>query len=113
MQNFTQTLKKEGFTPEIYIDDKTDTYFVGYSKNSNKKYYRLFCTQNNTHLYSGYNAHGLNDLYDQYSLYKSIDWEEEEMMTTWKEMTPEQKMHFILDDCFEIESSYTPFEDNE
>ncbi len=65
---------------------------------------------------TGYNARSLEELADEYSGYKSNDWEnsdDDTMTSTWKNMTIDQKIDFIRDDEFEIESSDTAFDESE
>lgn len=84
-----------------------------------KKYYRLWDTQCDRYMASGYNARGKKALCEEYESYKSNDWDnddgEEEsdtMWGAWKTMTIDEKMDFIRDDEFDIESSFTRFEED-
>lgn len=68
---------------------------------------------------TGYNATSLEELCDEYASYKSNDWEESEseheegMLATFNKMKLDDKLNFIRDDEFEIESSITPFDQRE
>jgi hypothetical protein len=76
------------------------------------KHYRLLCLQNGNYMATGYNAHGLKDLFEQYASYKSNDWDENEQLKYWnEEMSDEQKLNFIKEDEFEIEESDKLFEE--
>ncbi len=80
-----------------------------------KKYYRLWDTQCGRYMASGYNARGKEALCEEYASYKSNDWDnddEGEMWEAWEAMSLEEKMIFIEDDEFNIESSFIKFEDN-
>lgn len=84
-----------------------------------KKYYRLWDRQCDRYMETGYNARGKKDLFGQYADYKSNDWDgdydegEETMFEVWDKMTDKEKMSFIRDDEFEIESSFIKFKEME
>jgi hypothetical protein len=79
-----------------------------------KKYYRLWDTQCGRYMASGYNAKGKEELCEDYASYKSNDWDndEGEMWGAWKTMSLDEKMNFIEDDEFNIESGYFKFKEN-
>jgi hypothetical protein len=77
-----------------------------------KLYYRLFCTQNHVLMATGYNSFGLKELKDAYISYKSIDFERGDK-TRFLKMTQSKIVSYIEDDCFNIESSKTPFSEEE
>ena len=74
-----------------------------------KKYYRLWDTQCGRYMASGYNARGKEALCEEYASYKSNDWDNDE---DWKTMSLDEKMIFIEDDEFNIESGYFKFKEN-
>ena len=73
-----------------------------------KKYYRLWDTQCGRYMASGYNARGKEALCEEYASYKSDDWNNE----AWEAMSLDEKMNFIEDDEFNIESSFIKFEED-
>ena len=78
-----------------------------------KKYYRLWDTQCGRYMATGYNARGKEALCEEYASYKSNDWDDSDgMWEAWEAMTIDEKMNFIEDDEFNIESSYLKFEEN-
>lgn len=74
-------------------------------------YYRLYDSQCDRYMATGYNAHGLEDLCEQYASYKSSDWDENDQLEAWDRMSEKNKYDWIKDDEFEIETSYVPFEE--
>lgn len=85
-----------------------------------KKYYRLWDTQTDRFMSTGYNAKGKEDLCECYADYKSNDWDNDEcedesetMWGAWKVMTIKDKIDFIESDEFEIESSFIKFKEQQ
>lgn len=85
-----------------------------------KTYYRLLCLQGTGYMGTGYNSNSLEELAEDYASYKSNDWDngdylkgEETMHEVWNKMKLEDKINYIKNDEFEIETSSIPFNENE
>ncbi len=78
------------------------------------KYFRLYDKQTHRYMGTGYNAESMNELFDDYAGYKSNDWDESEQLKAWNdEMNYNEKIDFIYSDEFNIETSDTPFPEDE
>ncbi len=73
-------------------------------------YYRLYDSQCDRYMASGYNAKGKKQLTDDYASYKDGA---DELTENWNELTLSQRMQEIEDDEFTIESSLTKFKEQE
>lgn len=82
-------------------------------------YYRLLCLQGTGYMATGYNTTSEKELTEHYASYKSNDWDDtgdesnETMHEIWDKMTLEEKIDFIRNDEFEIETSNEPFDEKD
>lgn len=77
-----------------------------------KKYYALFDVQTGRYLATGLNSTSLNELFKDYSDYKSVDYDDEEEFRTYFNSMPfEDKINFICSDNFYIEEQDEEFEE--
>lgn len=81
-------------------------------------YYKLYDTQTQRDMATGYNTTSFKELCDEYISYKSIDFEEEETEKHFNTLLESDKgikeiITYIRDDEFLIESSLTPFKEYE
>lgn len=77
-----------------------------------KQYYALFDGQTGRYLATGLNSTNLNELLEDYSDYKSVDYDGEgEFKTYFNSMPLEDKINFINLDGFSIEKQDKEFEE--
>lgn len=81
-------------------------------------YYRLLCLQGTGYMATGYNTKNEEELTEHYASYKSNDWcegeeGEETMQDIWDKMTVEERINFIKNDEFEIETSEIAFNEDD
>lgn len=77
-----------------------------------KQYYALFDNQTCRYLATGMNSTSLNELLEDYSNYKSIDYDDEEDFRTYfNSMSLEDKISFVYSDDFSIEKQDEEFEE--
>lgn len=77
-----------------------------------KQYYALFDGQTGRYLATGLNSTNLNELFEDYSDYKSVDHDGEgEFRTYFNSMLLEDKINFINLDGFTIEKQDKEFEE--
>ena len=74
-------------------------------------YYRLYDTQCNCYMATGYNTRNKKELAESYLSYKSIEIEEEDILC-YSKLPIKELMTMIRSDEFEIEKSKTKFELN-
>lgn len=77
-----------------------------------KQYYALFDNQTGRYLATGMNSTSLNELFEDYSYYKSIDYDDEEDFRTYfNSLSLIDKINFVYSDDFSIEKQDEEFEE--
>lgn len=77
-----------------------------------KQYYALFDNQTGRYLATGMNSTSLNELFKDYSNYKSIDYDDEkDFRTYFNSLSLEDKISFVYSDDFSIEKQDEEFEE--
>lgn len=82
-----------------YVDDDNNKYKVeSLDSIDNKYYFSLFCLQTHDYLHSGCNTQNINDLLNEYWLYKSADFDIE----YYQSLSLEEQLNILFDDEFEL-----------